>query len=148
MRFMVAKATRHPDTARTMGDSVSRRIRAGWALSGLGVLFLLFDATIKLRPIPPVVASFDQLGFPVSASLGLAVLEFVLLALYLAPRTSMLGALLFTGFLGGATAIQVRVGNPFLTHVLFPSYVAALLWGGLFLRDDRVRVLVPAPRVP
>ena len=122
-----------------------RRLRAGEILSGIAVLFLLFDSVIKVMVIAPVAESFSQLGYPVSVSRGIGLLQLVCLAVYVVPRTSILGAILLTGYLGGAVATHVRVGSPLFTHVLFPVYVAVLLWGGLFLRDDRVRALV-APR--
>jgi hypothetical protein len=81
----------------------------------------------------------------VSVSRGIGLLQLVCLAVYVIPRTSILGAILLTGYLGGAVATHVRVGSPLFTHILFPIYVAVLLWGGLFLRDDRVRALI-APR--
>ena len=122
-----------------------RRHRAGEILSGIAVLFLLFDSIIKVMVIAPVEASFTQLGYPVSVSRGIGLLQLVCLAVYVIPRTSILGAVLLTGYLGGAVATHVRVGSPLFTHILFPIYVAVLLWGGLFLRDDRVRALI-APR--
>ena len=87
--------------------------------------------------------SFGQLGYPVSLALGIGAVELACLVLYVIPRTSVLGAILLTGYLGGAVATHVRVGSPLLTHVLFPIYVAALVWGGLFLREGRLRALVP-----
>jgi hypothetical protein len=123
---------------------VSRaRISAGNIISALPVLFLLFDSVIKLMVIDPVVESFGQLGYPVSVSVGIGLLELVCLVLYVIPRTSVLGAIMLTGYLGGAVATHVRVGSPMLTHILFPIYVAALVWGGLFLREARLRALVP-----
>ena len=95
--------------------------------------------------IDPVVQSFTQLGYPVSLSRGIGVLELVCLIIYVIPRSSLVGAVLLTGYLGGAVATHVRVGSPLFTHVLFPVYVAALLWGGLYLRDERVRALI-SPR--
>jgi hypothetical protein len=106
------------------------RLWAGRFLSGLAVLFLLFDSVIKLMVIPPVVDSFTQLGYPVSAARGIGLLELVCLIIYVISRTSILGAILLTGYLGGAVATHVRVGSPLFTHILFPIYVAALLWGG------------------
>ena len=119
-----------------------------WAsriLSGVAVLFLLFDSVIKLMVIPPVVDSFNQLGYPVGLSRAIGILELICLVVYLVPRSAVLGAILLTGYLGGAVATHVRVESPLLTHVLFPIYVAVFLWGGLHLRDDRVRALT-APR--
>jgi hypothetical protein len=112
-------------------------------MTALPVLFLLFDSVIKLMRSTPVVESFDQLGYPVSLAPGIGILQLVCIALYVIPRTSMLGAILLTGYLGGAVATHVRVGSPLLSHVLFPVYVAVLIWGGLFLREDRLRGLIP-----
>ena len=122
-----------------------RRVRAGEILSGIAVLFLLFDSIIKVMVIAPVAESFSQLGYPVSVARGIGLLQLICLAVYVVPRTSILGAILLTGYLGGAVATHVRVGSPLLTHVLFPMYIAVLLWGGLYLRDERVRALI-APR--
>ena len=95
--------------------------------------------------IPPVVDSFNQLGYPVGLSRAIGIIELICLVVYLVPRSAVLGAILLTGYLGGAVATHVRVESPLLTHVLFPIYVAVLLWGGVCLRDDRVRALT-APR--
>ena len=84
-----------------------------------------------------------QLGYPASAVFPIGVVELVCLALYAIPRTSVLGAILITGHLGGAVATHLRVGSPLLGYTLFPLYVAALLWGGLYLRNPRLRMLVP-----
>jgi hypothetical protein len=109
------------------------------------VLFLLFDSVIKLMVIPPVVQSFGELGYPVSLSRGIGLLELACLIVYLIPRSSIVGAILLTGYLGGAVATHVRVGSPLFSHVLFPVYVAGLIGAALFLRDDRVRALI-SPR--
>lgn len=119
------------------------RLSAGHIVSAIPVLFLLFDSVIKLMTIDPVVESLGQLGYPVRLSLGIGVVELMCLILYVVPRTSVLGAILLTGYLGGAVATHVRVGSPLFTHILFPIYVAALLWGGLFLREGRLRALIP-----
>ena len=116
---------------------------AGRVLSGAATLFLLVDATVKVLELPPAVEGTTQLGYPASVVLGLGMLQLACLVLYLVPRTSVLGAVLWTGYLGGAVATHVRVGNPLFTHTLFPIYVAALLWGGLWLRDERVRSVLP-----
>ena len=120
------------------------RIRAGRALSTLAVLFLLFDTVIKLLQLTVVIETFTRLGMPEGLAPVIGVVELVCVALYVLPRTSVVGAVLLTGFLGGATALHVRVGDPLLSHVLFPFYVGALLWGGLLLRDGRLRALVSA----
>ena len=122
------------------------RLWAGRIMTALPILFLLFDSVIKLMQIPPVVESFNQLGYPVNLAPAIGILQLVCIALYLIPRTSMLGAILLTGYLGGAVATHVRVGSPLFSHVLFPIYVAVLIWGGLWLREDRLRGLIPLRR--
>jgi hypothetical protein len=107
------------------------------------VLFLLFDGVIKLMRVPPVVEAFARLGYPDSLATGIGLLELVCLALYVVPRTAVLGAILLTGLLGGAVATHLRVGDPLFSHVLFPIDVGALLWAGLYLREDRLRELIP-----
>ena len=134
---------------RTGTESITRtRVWTSRALGGTAVLFLLFDAAIKLAVIPAVLDAFAQLGLPVALAQGIAVLELFCVALYVISATSVLGAVLLTGFLGGAMAIHVRVGDPLLSHTLFPVYVGALLWTSLYLRDDRVRALVGGSPVP
>ncbi len=125
------------------GSTSPARMWAGRIVSALAIVFLLFDAVIHLMKIGPVVDAFTQLGYPVSVSVGLGVLMLVCLTLYLIPSTSPIGAILLTGYLGGAVATNLRVGNPLMSHVLFPVYLGVLIWGGLFLRDDRVRSLIP-----
>ena len=131
--------------AQTAGVSKGQ-LWTGRILSGLVVAFLLFDATIHILKPAPVIAGFTQLGFPVSVSVPLGVLELVFVILYLIPRTSVFGAILLTGYLGGAIAAQVRIGAPLFSTILFPIYVALFLWGGLYFRDPRVRALIPIAR--
>jgi len=114
----------------------------GRTASAIAIAFLLFDAAVKFSGLAAVADSFTQLGMPVALASAVGALELVCLALYVLPRTSFLGALLLTGYLGGATALHVRVGNPLGSHILFPAYVGALVWGGLALRDARVRALL------
>ena len=112
-------------------------------MSGIPVLFLAMDGVMKLVKPAVVVEGTVQLGFPESCIIPLGIALLVGVILYVLPRTAVLGALLLTGYLGGAIATHVRVDNPLFSHVLFPVYVAVLLWGGLWLRDDRVRNLLP-----
>lgn len=110
-------------------------------LAGLGVAFLTFDTVIKLFALAPAVQGTTELGFPAGSVVGIGTVELACLVLYLVPRTAPLGAILWTGFLGGAIATHVRLGSPLLSHTLFPIYVAILLWVPLWLRDPRVRAL-------
>ena len=113
----------------------------GRALSGLAVAFMIFDGVIHIAAPAPVVDAFTQLGFPTRLAAGIGIVELICTALYAVPRTSFLGALLLTGYLGGAIATQVRAGAGWFPTI-FPLIVAALVWGGLALRDARVRTLV------
>lgn len=115
----------------------------GRVLSGLAVAFLLVDSVGKLLEVQPVIDGTLSLGYPRHIVFTLGVLLLTSVVAYLHPRTSVLGALLLTGYLGGAVATHVRVESPLLTHVLFPTYLAAMLWGGLVLRDARLRVFLP-----
>ena len=115
----------------------------GVVLSTLATLFLLFDSVIKVLKLRVAVESTVQLGYPERVIVGIGIVELICLALYAFPRTAVLGAILLTGHLGGAIATQVRVGNPLFSHILFPIYVAALIWGGLYLREERLRMLIP-----
>ena len=119
---------------------------AGRLASGIAALFLAFDAAMKLAASPQAIEGTRALGFDPAVLLPLGLLQAILLVLYLVPRTAVLGAILWTGYLGGAVATHVRLENPWFSHILFPVYVAALTWGGLWLRDSRVRALLrPAP---
>ena len=115
----------------------------GRVLSALASLFLLFDGIMKLVRPPVVVQSTLQLGYTKSAILGIGLTLLVCALLYIVPRSSIVGAVLLTGYLGGAVASNIRAGKP-VFNVLFPMIMAALLWGGLWLRDLRVRNLVRA----
>jgi hypothetical protein len=124
----------------------SKGIWAGRIASGLVTAFLLFDAVIHVLQLPFAVEGTTQLGYPASSVFTIGVAELVCLVLYVIPRTSVLGAILLTGYLGGAVATHLRVGSPLVGFTLFPFYVGALLWGGLYLRNERLRALVPFTR--
>lgn len=118
--------------------------RLGWVLTGVTVLFLVMDATAKLLALPVVLESGAALGLPgVTMAHALGVILMVCTILYVAPRTAVLGAVLLTGYLGGAVAIHVRAGNPLFSHVLFGIYVGAIAWAGIYLREPRLRMLMP-----
>ena len=118
----------------------------GRIMSALPALFLFVDGVGKLLKPAPVVEGTVQLGYPESILLGLGIVLLGCTILYVMPRTAILGAILLTGYLGGAVATHVRVGSPLFSHILFPVYVAVLLWGGLYLRDERLRALIPLRR--
>jgi len=113
----------------------------GRILSALPVLFLLLDGIMKVVKPAFVVEATVQLGYPESVIVALGVVLVACTILYLIPRTAVLGAILLTGYLGGAVATHVRVGGP-LFSILMPVILGAMLWGGLYLRDERVRSLV------
>lgn len=115
----------------------------GRVLSGLVVLFLLFDAVIKLIPVDIVIETSRQLGIPTNLAATLGVLTLLGTLLYAYPRTSVLGAILLTGYLGGAIYVHVRAGSPLFSHTLFGIYLGILLWAGLYLRDERLRLIFP-----
>jgi len=125
-------------------EATRRQTVAGWILSGIAILFLVMDGTIKLVPIQPVIDTMRDLGWPTDPALMrlLGAMILVPTALYAFRRTAVLGAVLLTAFLGGAVATQVRIGAPLFSHILFGAYLGGLLWIGLYLRDPRLRVLL------
>jgi len=116
---------------------------AGRSASGLVILFLLADAFAKLLELEPVVQASRQIGYPVGLTQSLGAIILACALLYAIPRTAVLGAVVLTGLLGGAVATQLRIGTPLLSHVLFGVYVGVLAWGGLWLRERRLRALMP-----
>lgn len=134
-------------TTQVMTRAVPKgKLLTSYVLSGLVVLFLMFDSVIKVLSLPPAVQATTELGYRAEAVIWIGLIELVCLGLYVAPQTSVLGALLMTGYLGGAIATHVRAGSPLVSHTLFPIYVAAALWGGLYLREQRIGALVPFRR--
>jgi hypothetical protein len=130
-------------TTATTASVLSRRATAtGGVLTALLTLFLLFDAVTKLLLVPDVVAASGQMGFAPHTLPVIGATLLVCLALYLVPRTALLGAVLLTGYLGGAVAAQLRVDAPVFTTLLFPVYFGIAVWVALYLRDVRVRAIV------
>jgi hypothetical protein len=117
----------------------------GRVLSGLVILFLLVDGAIKLVPWPVVTETMDRIGYGSSETLArtLGLITVACTILYAVPPTSILGAILLTGYLGGAMASHLRIGSPLFTHGLFGFYLGLMVWGGLWLRDRKLRTLVP-----
>ena len=144
MATLLAPATRAPlaaDRTRVVRAPAARW--AGRALTGLTCALLAMDAAVKFVPQSgEVAAATAQLGWAPAQAPVLGAIALACLVLYAVPRTAVLGAVLWTGYLGGAVATHLRVGNPLLTHTLFPVYVGALVWGALALRDARVRALL------
>lgn len=120
----------------------------GRVLSALIVLFMIFDGVIKLPPLDVVTQTMTQIGWPADANVArlLGVIGLISTALYAWPRTSVLGAILLTAYMGGAIATHMRIGSPLFSHTLFGVYLGIILWAGLFLRDSRVRALIPFSR--
>ena len=126
---------------------------ASYTMSGVVIAFMLLDGGMKLVPLDVVIKSTAELGYPPSPDLarGLGVVALLCTALYAFPRTSVLGAILLTAYMGGTVATHLRVGNPLFSHMLFGVYLAVLTWGGLYLRDARIRAILPwrpAPQQP
>lgn len=115
----------------------------GRIITALIALFLLFDCAVKLMKSPQAVQGTIQLGYPESKIVPIGLVLLASLAFYLLPRTSILGAILLTGYLGGATATMVRVSSPW---VLFPVLIGMLVWAGLYFRDEQLRALIPLRR--
>ena len=127
----------------TRSAPTSKRILwAGRMISALPILLLRFSAVMKLVKPPEVVEGFTRLGYGESLALGIGILELVCTVVYVIPHTSILGAILWTGYLGGATATHVRIGEPFFA----PIILGILVWGGLFLSDEQLRELIPLRR--
>jgi hypothetical protein len=122
------------------------RRRAGAIMTGLVVLLLLFDSFGKLMQVRQVMEGSVALGYPPSSVRVIGIILLVCVIVYAIPCSSVLGAILLTGYLGGAVATNLRVGTPLFTHILFPIYVGVLVWGGIYLREDRLRSLVPLRR--
>jgi hypothetical protein len=134
-------------TAETVPVSTPARW-LGRITSGLVIVFLLFDGAIKLVPLPVVTETMDRMGYGSSETLArtLGIITIVCTVLYSVPPTSILGAILLTGYLGGAMASHLRIGSPLFTHTLFGFYLGLMLWGGLWLRDKNLQSLIPFRR--
>jgi hypothetical protein len=132
-------ATELPITGKT-------QTRIGWALSILTILFMLFDAAGKLAVESHVLEATTKIGYPVAAVRPIGVIALLCTILYAVPRTAVLGAVLLTGFYGGAVASKIRIEDPLFSSILFAIYFGVIAWGGLYLRDERLRALFPFRR--
>jgi hypothetical protein len=131
--------------AAIVNHGARRTSLSGRAISALVVLFMVFDGAIHVLKPRPVADAFAQLGYPLHLSVAIGVVELICTVLYVIPRTSVLGALLLTAYLGGAIATQLRVEAGWFP-LIFPVLLGGLVWGGLALRDPRVRALLAPPR--
>ena len=119
------------------------RVWTGRMITGLISAFMLLDAVMKFAKPAPVAAAFARTGWPIELSITLGAILLISTILYLIPRTAVVGAILLTGYLGGAVATHLRMSDPLFSHTLFGVYLGIALWGGLWLRDGRVRNLLP-----
>ncbi|HEX8452969.1 MAG TPA: DoxX family protein [Longimicrobium sp.] len=140
---MTTQAIGHAAPRATSLSIPASRLWTGRVLTAIPILFLAFDGAGKVANVAPVREAMAQLGYPADVGVGIGIILLACVALYAIPRTAVLGAILLTGYLGGAIATHVRVGNPLFSHILFPVYIAAMVWGGLYLRDARLLALVP-----
>jgi hypothetical protein len=131
-------------SAEAASTGVSKKaLWAGRTISAVIVLLLVLDGVMKFFKPKPVVDAFAHLGIPIELDFAIGTLLLLCTLLYAVPATSILGAILLTGYLGGAVMSHLRAGDPLFTHVLFPTYLGSLIWLGLYLRDPRLRVLIP-----
>ena len=135
----------HMQSDETLGQT-RLQFWAGWVLTGVFALFMVFDIVIKLARLEIVETTLIGLGYPAGLGFGIGVLEAILLVLYLTPLTSVLGAVLLTGLFGGTMATHLRAGSPLLSHAFFGLYLGLFAWGGLWLRDPALRRLLPVRR--
>jgi DoxX-like family len=138
--------TSHIASSAAAPSVVKKRSIVAYVLTGLVALFLAFDTVLKVLVLAPAVQGTTELGYPAATVRWIGLIELMCLGLYLVPSTSVLGAILLTGYLGGAIATHVRIGSPLFTHILFPIYVALMAWGGLYFREARLRDLLPFRR--
>ena len=136
----IAESPASTASAASSAPASKKMLWTGRVISALPVLLMLLSAALKLIKPAPVVQGFARVGYPESLMLSLGILEILCCVVYLIPRTSILGAILMTGYLGGATATNVRVGDPSFP---LPVLLGMFVWGGLFFRDARVRALLP-----
>lgn len=131
--------------ATTTTPSATAR-KLGYVLSGLFVVFMLFDGIIHILNLQTVKDASAELGLPDSLALTAGVVQLICLVLYVIPRTSILGAILLTGYLGGAVLTNLRAEQPLLSTTLFAVYTGIVMWAGLYLRDEKVREIIPVRR--
>ena len=129
--------------APSMAATPKAMLWSGRALSALFVMFMVFDITIKFMALPVVAQTMATIGWTPDRAAAIAPVELLALLLYVFPRTSVVGAILMTGVMGGAVATHMRIGSPLFSHILFGVYLGLFAWGGLWLRDPRLRTILP-----
>jgi hypothetical protein len=135
------------DISATLPSATPKAMKwTGFVLSGLVIAFMAMDITMKLMQLPIVAETGATLGWGPDTGVPLGITLLVCTVLYAMPQTSVLGAVLLTGYLGGAVATHVRVGSPLFSHVLFGVYLGVIMWAGLWCRDARLRALFPLKR--
>jgi hypothetical protein len=144
---MISEANSVDRTSKSgFGESKKVWLWTGRVLSGITVLFMLFDAISKLALESHVVDATTKIGYPVAAIRPIGLIALLCTILYSVPRTAILGAILLTGFYGGAVASKIRIEDPLFSSILFAVYLGLIAWGGLYLRDQRLRTLFPFRR--
>jgi hypothetical protein len=143
METVTSPAATTESSAPKFAPCVSKKARiVGWIMTILPALMFLFSAVMKFSQNPEVQKGFEHVGWPANLAVRLGILELTCTIIYLFPRAAILGAILLTGYLGGAIATHVRIGEPVVTHII----LGIVLWGGIFLRDPRLRALIPLRR--
>ena len=137
--FIAQEDAMNSSTVNQSGVLSRKSLWTGRIISGIAILFMLFDSITKLLKVDAVVKASAQLGYSGTALSAIGATLLVCVVVYVIPRTSILGAVLITGYLGGAVATNLRVGTPLFSNVLFPVYFGVLVWAGLYLREQRVR---------
>ncbi|HKI43852.1 MAG TPA: DoxX family protein [Balneolales bacterium] len=135
------------ELAMTSRSISAKSLWTGRIISALVVLFMLFDSITKIMQVPAVMKASVQLGYTAGTISVIGIILFVCVVVYVIPRTSILGAVLLTGYLGGAVATNLRIGAPLFSNVLFPVYFGILVWAGLFMRNPHLRRFIPLIKI-
>jgi len=126
------------------GAAISKKgVRTGYVLTSLAVVFMLFDSVTKLLQVDAVIKASAQMGYSTGQVFAVGAILFGCIILYVIPRTAVLGAVLITAYLGGAVEANFHAGTPAFSNALFPVYFAVIVWGGIYLRERRIRDIVP-----
>jgi hypothetical protein len=141
--FILQEVAMSSSAATHTGVPSRKSIWTGRILSGVAVVFMLFDSITKILKVDAVVKASAQFGYSVGLLSAIGIILLCCVVVYVIPRTSVLGAILITGYLGGAVEANLRIGTPLFSNALFPVYFAILVWAGVFLRDSEIRKILP-----